>query len=252
MIRRTLLPSICFGFSSLIFLPSAQAGYLNIMFQGTVIQSVDESGELFDAGAGNGTVVGRTVTGSFLIDLDMAQTRSTDYEVGGDAYYSANQYLGPERYITSKINIGGRHFTLSPSVTSIDDEESVWMYRVDNPEFEGPAEYFNVQDEYFYENEAGLSSFSLSLSIGDILNSFLDPSLDLDQEFHWISNQHPDGSAGGRFAAEADVGIGAADFALHRVKASVVPTEVPEPATIGILLVGLLAVIGLRRRSWYR
>jgi len=252
MIRRTLLPSVCFVFSSLICLPSAQAGYLNVTFQGTVTGSGTDWGDPFGTGEGNGAIIGGTVTGSFLIDLGLSAQRGTDYEVGGDAYYSANQYVGPARYITSQVSIGGRNYVLGPSTTpEPHDEESVWMYRVDNPEWWGPPELLQIQDEYYYDSDAGLSSFHLWIEVSDLLNGFL-TSLDLDQEFLWTASNHPDGSASGSFHTEADIGMGGASFDLTTVQASLVPTEVPEPATISILLAGFLAVIGLRRRSLYR
>lgn len=168
--------------------------------------------------------------------------------MGGDAYYSANQYIGPERYITSQINIGGRNFVLGPSVTSTSDEESVWMFRAEVPDFEGPRDFLAIQDECFYENDNGLSSFSLDVSMIDVLDTFLS-SLDLDQEFSWIDTSDlPGRGAGGRLQAEADEGIGIAYFELNSVQAALVPTEVPEPASLGILLLALLVGMGLRRR----
>jgi len=248
MTRRTLLPWICFVFSVLACLPSAHAGLLNITFQGAVTSSVDDYGNLFDAGVGSNTIVGDAVTGSILIDLDLAARRSTDYEVGGDAYYSANQYIGPERYITSQINIGGRNFVLGPSVTYPSDEESVWMFRAEVPDFEGPRDFMAIQDEYYYENDNGVSSFNLDVSIIDVLDTFLS-TLDLDQEFSWFDNSDLPGSgAGGRLWAETDEGIGIASFELNSVQAALVPAEVPEPVSLGFLLLALLVGMGLRRR----
>jgi len=252
MTRRLLLPSVCFVFSSLVGLPSAQADYLNIAFQGTVTHSADDLGNLFDAGVGGGTVVGEAVTGSFLIDLAMSQNRGTDYEVGGSVFYAADENIGPERYITSQVNIGGRNFILGPSTTYTSDEEFVWMFQDNFQEYEDERDYLEIEDEYYYENENGLSSFRLEIAINDIINTFLDPALNLDQEFLWVDSQVPTYGAGGRFLAEAEEGIGIAGFSLNTVKASLVPTEVPEPSSIGILLTALLVGMGLRQRPLHR
>lgn len=249
MSQRLLLPSVCFLFSSLVCLPSAQAGYLNINFQGAVTSAYNEGGNLFDVNDGD------PVTGSFLIDLDFAERYSSGFEVGGDAYYSANEGLGPQRYITSQINIGDRNFVFGPSTTYPSDEEYVWMFKANvyDIDFEGPRDFLAIQDEYYYEYYddngvgIGISGFSLNISMIDMLDSFLS-SLDLDQEFSWVNNSDLPGiGAGGSLRAEADVGIGAANFKLNAVQATLVPTEVPEPGSFGLLLTALLVGMGLRK-----
>lgn len=250
MIQRSFVIRSLFAFSFLVCLPSAQAGYLNITFQGSVTGSFDEYGNLFDAGVGGNTILGESVTGSFLVDLALAEYRGTDYEVGGDVYYSTGS--GPGRYITSQIDIGGRNFVLGHSTgSSASDEESVWMFRAAVPDYDGPRDFLAISDEYEYEGdeESGISSFNLSLSIIDQLDIFLS-SLDLDQEFSWVDNSDlPGTNSGGRLLVEADIGIGLAFFNVNAVQASLVSTEVPEPATIGILLTGMLVALGLLRRS---
>src|SRR5690606_15229456 len=95
----------------------------NINFQGAVTSAYNESGNLFDVNDGD------AVAGSFLIDLDFAERYSTDFEVGGDAYYSANEYGGPTRYITSQINLGDRNFGFGLRATTFDGEVSAWMFK---------------------------------------------------------------------------------------------------------------------------
>lgn len=227
MIRRSLIPSLCFLLSSLVGLPAAQAGYLTITFEGSAYGS--------DSG-GPSPHDGERVTGSFLIDLDMEQTRRTD-DWGSTVYGSAGQ----DRYITSQISIGDSNFVLGPSSAG----ESVLMDRTYLGD-DSAWDSMEISDNYSYENDVGSGSISLKIFITGPLNSFLN-SLDLDQEFLLVDESI---SAWGTFDAQTEYGgIDWTRLSLNRMQASRVPSAVPEPAPIGTLLTALLVGMGLRRRN---
>lgn len=241
LLRCIFIPVLCVTFSA-----AAQAAFLDVTFHGYVSGSNDEDGRLFGAGVGSNTIVGEEVFGSYRVDLGLAEYVSYDNDFAGDVEYSVGDLGVNRRFVTSDVSIGGQVFSLLNDVFQDSDDESVYMGKGYDDELGEDHGFWQISDEYYVPD---LLSYVLDVGFSGPLMDYLD-ALTLDQEIFWSDPDFADSTTGGggRLLVESNAGIGIANFQLDSLKVTRAITEVPEPSSLFLLLLGLIPLAA----RWYR
>ena len=263
--KLTLQALACFA---LLISASAQATIYQISWSGLTYETTDSVGNVYDNGVGSNTGVGTEVRGDFfwtdpyfnrgthgavaLYDLDF--NGSTSYHVAERDQFVSNFVLGNEQF-TSELNLGAYYSILltdGESGVSPTDSYSFWSYNTG---------YYQVGPEIGMLSDHVEVRTNLYFGIENLMGGTLIKGLDPVQLIDWTYSPDDPTTAFGSASVQSRYwedgtsqrGTGTPGVFLQQASArfmltSFKATAVPEPSTVCLLSIGLLAVALTRRR----